>query len=165
MAVPAVIPIAHEPGYRTDTIGRFAGGQFFAGGTYAYRQGYTYRWGSPEDHKLLFAVLHTFDDDGHHLDSDIWCAGTWREQIRLQGSAPGNAPVTRMDARLTQLLDALPERRYTDIAIRPFEVVFDGVLFGLVVEQHDENETEDDWAELYPDRLGFHEPWNGSYDT
>jgi hypothetical protein len=22
-----------------------------------------------------------------------------------------------------------------------------------------------DWVELYPDRLGFHAPWNGEYDT
>ena len=22
-----------------------------------------------------------------------------------------------------------------------------------------------DWAELYPDRLGFAEPWDGTYDT
>jgi formate hydrogenlyase regulatory protein HycA len=43
--------------------------------------------------------------------------------------------------------------------------MFDGALFGLVVEQHDENEREDNWAELYPNRLGFHEPWNGLYDT
>jgi formate hydrogenlyase regulatory protein HycA len=30
MAVPALIPIAHEAGYRTDTIGRYDDGQFFA---------------------------------------------------------------------------------------------------------------------------------------
>ncbi|AEV84815.1 hypothetical protein ACWT_3792 [Actinoplanes sp. SE50] len=54
-----------------------------------------------------------------------------------------------------------------DIAIRPFRVDFDDVVFGLI------DETTDDpyeghggpWAELLPQGLGFHEPWNGQYDT
>jgi len=51
---------------------------------------------------------------------------------------------------------------YGDIRIRLFRVDFDGVVFGLI----DESEPErGDWVELYPDRLGFHEPWNGLYDT
>jgi hypothetical protein len=31
MAIPHRVPIAHEPAYHTDTIGRYDGGQFFAG--------------------------------------------------------------------------------------------------------------------------------------
>jgi formate hydrogenlyase regulatory protein HycA len=38
-------------------------------------------------------------------------------------------------------------------------------LFGLVLERHGEGAGADDWAELYPDCLGFHEPWEGLYDT
>lgn len=39
---------------------------------------------------------------------------------------------------------------------------FDGVVFGLI----DESEpVRGDLIELYPDRLGFHEPWNGLYGT
>ncbi|MEV0953806.1 hypothetical protein [Promicromonospora sp. NPDC050249] len=105
MPVPEVIPVAHKPGYRTATIGKFDDGQFFA------------------------------------------------------------SVVTRAQAQLDRLLDALPGRAYTDIAIRTFQVVFDGAVFGLIVEQHDEDEREDNWAELYPDGLGFHEPWDGLYDT
>ncbi|NVI89504.1 hypothetical protein HUX53_20025, partial [Actinomadura sp. BRA 177] len=48
---------------------------------------------------------------------------------------------------------------------RPFRLTFDDVLFGLVIERHGENEDEDDWAELYPDRLGFCAPWDGTYST
>ncbi len=165
MPVPDVIPIAHEPGYRTDTIGRFEGGQFFASVTYAYRDGYTQAWGPREDHKHVFAVLHTFDAAGNHLGSDIWRAGTSGEQRRLQDSSPGDDPATRAEARLAQLLEALPGREYADIAVRPFQVEFDQVSFGLMIEQHGEDETEDNWVELYPDRLGFSEPWNGIYDT
>lgn len=165
MAVPEVIPIAYEPGYRTGTIGRYNGGQFFASATYAYRRSYTRQQSGWERHKLLFAVLHRFDFSGHHVDSDIWLAGTWDEQKRLQWSYPDAAPTARAEAQLATLLDALPGREYTDIKIRPFQVVHDDVLFGLIVERHGEDEDEGDWAELYPDRLGFHEPWNGGYDT
>jgi formate hydrogenlyase regulatory protein HycA len=165
MPVPEVIPIAHEPDYRTATIGKFDDGQFLASVTWAYREGYTRSWGPPNDHKRIYAVLHTFDAEGHHLDSNIWHGGTYTDQLRLRDSSAGDDPLTRAQTRLDRLLDALPGRAYTDIAIRPFQVVFDGTRFGLVVEQHDEEEREDNWAELYPDRLGFHEPWNGLYDT
>jgi hypothetical protein len=164
MAVPEVIPIEPDD-YRTDTIGRYQGGQFFASVTGAFRRGYTYQQGSWERHKLIFAVLHRFDFRGHHVDSDIWLAGTWDEQERLQWTQPDAAPTTRAEARLAAMLDALPGREYTDIKIRPFQVVYDDVLFGLVIERHGEDEDEDDWAELYPDRLGFHYPWLGEYDT
>jgi formate hydrogenlyase regulatory protein HycA len=39
------------------------------------------------------------------------------------------------------------------------------VLFGLLIEQHGEQEDEDDWAEVYPDRLGLCAPWDGQYAT
>ncbi|MER7599590.1 hypothetical protein ABT398_37340, partial [Streptomyces hydrogenans] len=32
-------------------------------------------------------------------------------------------------------------------------------------ERHEDGEGDDDWAELYPDRLGFSAPWDGRYDT
>ena len=63
------------------------------------------------------------------------------------------------------VLGALPGREYTDIAIRPFRLTVDGVLFGLLIEQHGDHEDEDDWVELYPDRLGFSAPWDGQYST
>ncbi len=76
VAVPEIIPIAYEPNYRTDMIGRYAGGQFFTSITYAFPGGF--RNGEDwEDAKRLYAVLHRFDFDGRHVDSDIWCAGTW----------------------------------------------------------------------------------------
>ncbi|MER7429960.1 hypothetical protein ABT362_44975 [Nonomuraea rubra] len=31
--------------------------------------------------------------------------------------------------------------------------------------QRGHGDQEDDWAELYPDRLGFGEPWDGQYST
>lgn len=108
-------------------------------------------------------MLHRFDSQGRHLHSDIWCAGTWAEQQRRPH---GNDSVrARARTRLAQLLDRLPRLTYGDIAIRPFQLTMDGVIFGLIPERHAESEGEDDWAELYPDRLGFSAPWDGHYDT
>jgi len=52
-----------------------------------------------------------------------------------------------------------------------FEVAYEGIFFGLVPERNDEcpegeeEEEEDDWAELYPNDLGFKAPWDGGYNT
>ncbi|MFE9103737.1 hypothetical protein [Actinomadura geliboluensis] len=162
MPVPEVIPIAYEPDYRTGTIGRYADGQFLASITYAFPDGYRHGEGW-EDVKRLYTVLHRFDFEGRHIDSDIWCAGTAREEQRQRGHA--DSPGVRAEARMAELLDALPQREYQDIGIRPFRVTADGVVFGLVIEQHGEDENEDDWAELYPDSLGFSAPWDGEYST
>ncbi|MFJ8010932.1 hypothetical protein [Streptomyces sp. NPDC096339] len=163
MAVPEIIPITHEPDYRTSTIGRFSGGQFLASVTYAFPDGFAMGDGW-EEQKRLFAVLHKFDHDGHHQESDIWCAGTWAEQMKRPRGE--HSVVARAEARLAAGLAGLADREYCDIAIRPFQLTVDGVVFGLVTECHAEDEEgEHDWAELYPDRLGFSAPWNGEYDT
>ncbi|MFF4010686.1 hypothetical protein [Streptomyces sp. NPDC001717] len=163
MTIPDLIPIAHEPGYRTSTIGSFSRGQFFASVTYAFPEGFAMGEGW-EEHKRLFVVLHTFDHEGNHQASDIWSAGTWAEQMRRR-YAPDSV-VARAEARLDALLADLPDLAYGDIAIRPFRITVDGVLFGLVTECHGEEEDgEEDWAELYPDQLGFSAPWDGTYDT
>lgn len=158
MAVPEVIPIAYEPKHRTETIGRYADGQFLASITYAFPEGFRPDDGW-EEHKRLYVVLHTFDTEGRYRDSEVWCAGTWAEQQR---AVPGEYSVlSRARVHLAKLLRSLPRRSYTDIAIRPFQLTVDGVRFGLVTGV-DEGEA---WAELYPDGLGFSEPWDGTYDT
>lgn len=158
MPVPDLIPIAHEPDYRTATIGRYDGGQFFASLTYAFRDGYNATWGDWQDHKRAFAVLHRFDDDGHYVESEILTGRTVREEQDGVTDTPG------LEEWLADLLDALPGREFCSIAIRPFQTMHDGVLFGLVLERHGEG-VDDDWAEFYPGQLGFHEPWDGLYDT
>lgn len=172
MAVPEVIPIAHEPGNRTDTIGRYTvdpetarRGQFLATVTYAFPEGFRPGDGW-EEQKRLYAVLHTFDTDGRHRDAQIWCAGTWAEQQR---NPDGDQSVlAQAHAHLAKLLADLPGREPGDIAVRPFQLTRDGVLFGLITEEPEAGAAagpDDDWVELYPDRLGFGPPWDGSYDT
>ncbi|WP_155056307.1 hypothetical protein [Streptomyces blattellae] len=158
MAVPEVIPIAYEPHGRTEAIGRYADGQFLGSVTYAFPTGF-----HPDDgwekHKRLYSALHLFDAAGRHRHSEIWCAGTWAEQQRSPRGP--DSVLARARAHLATLLRALPRRTYTDIAVRPFQLTFDDVLFGLLTGE-DEGEP---WAELYPDHLGFGPPWDGLYDT
>ncbi|MFG2869645.1 hypothetical protein [Streptomyces sp. NPDC048338] len=160
MSVPEVIPVRHEPEYRTSTIGQWEGGQFFASVTAAFPEDW-----SGDDwqaHKRWCAVLHRFDAGGRHIGSRIEFTGTSAE-----GEEQAVAAAREL---LGEWLDALPMRRYQDIAIAPFEVRFEGALFGLVLEEEDDEGDEDDGteglsAELYPDGLGFYAPWDGSYDT
>lgn len=158
MAVPEVIPIAYEPHGRTEAIGCYADGQFLGSVTYAFPKDFDLGTGW-EEHKRLYSVLHTFDPEGRYLDSEIWCAGTWAEQMRAPHGP--DSVLARARAHLATRLRSLPRRTYTDIAVRPFQLTVDGVLFGLVTDE-DEGEA---WAELYPDHLGFGAPWDGSYDT
>ncbi|MER6100069.1 hypothetical protein ABT154_30285 [Streptomyces sp. NPDC001728] len=158
MSVPEIIPIRYEPDYRTRTIGRWRGGQFFASVTGAFSEGWI--GGDWEKRRRWCAVLHRFDGAGRHLDSRIEFTGT---------SADGERRV--IDAAsglLDEWLDALPERQYQDIAIAPFTVQCEGVRFGLVLEDdgaEEDGEARGVWAEFYPDGLGFSAPWDGEYDT
>jgi len=158
MAVPEVIPIAYVPRSHTESIGRYADGQFLASITYAFPEGFRPDEGW-EEQKRLYTVLHTFDAEGHYRDSEIWCAGTWAEQQRAPTG--DDSVLGRARIHLAKLLRSLPRRAYTHIAVRPFQVTVDGVRFGLLIREQ-EGES---WAELYPDRLEFTEPWNGRYET
>ena len=158
MAVPEVIPIAYEPHGRTEAIGCYEDGQFMGSVTYAFPKGFELGPGW-EEQKRLYAVLHTFESDGTYRDSEIWCAGTWAEQQR-DPDGPDSV-LSRARVHLATRLRGLPRRTYTDIAVRPFQLTVDNVLFGLVTGEDD----GEGWAELYPDHLGFGEPWDGSYDT
>ncbi|MFC4062754.1 hypothetical protein ACFOWE_31055 [Planomonospora corallina] len=109
------------------------------------------RTGDRFSHTYWYAVLHTFDVNGHHLGTRIRRAG---------GDHDRRAAIGAAQDRLRRWLDALRDLRFDDIAIRPFYIESDDVLFGLVIESEG-----DEHAELYPDRLGFYEPWDGSYET
>ncbi|KAB1926993.1 hypothetical protein F8280_08565 [Micromonospora noduli] len=153
MATPDRVPIAYEPDYHTRNIGRYDKGQFFGSVTATLEDGA----GAEDDwyrHKRWYAVLHRFDADGVHTDSDIWFAGTSEDE---------EASVDRAEARLVEWLDALPGRVFGDISIGLFHVEVDGHVFGLVDGSADYD--GEDHAEFVPDELGFDPPWDGLYDT
>jgi hypothetical protein len=119
--LPEVIPIKYEPGYRTDRIGRYAGGQFFADVTGAYQEGVAVGQDWREQMRV-YALLHRFNDSGHHVGSDVWFAG-----VRSDSAA-----VERAEEMLSGWLSDIGPVTFCDIAIRPFRVVFDDVVFGLI---------------------------------
>ncbi|BBH69117.1 hypothetical protein ACTI_58020 [Actinoplanes sp. OR16] len=151
MAIPERVPIAHEPGYHTDTIGTFAGGQFFGSVSATLDNGGGDDW---ERRKRWWAVLHRFDASGAHTGSEIWFAGTSEDE---------DGAIKRAEERLGGWLDALPGRVHGDIAIGLFQVEVDGHVFGLV--DGTEDYDGEDHAEFLPDELGFDPPWDGLYDT
>ncbi|MGW9032759.1 hypothetical protein ACWGQ5_54335, partial [Streptomyces sp. NPDC055722] len=129
-----------------------AGEPFFASVTAAVPEDWSIDdW---QSQKRWCAVLHQFDGAGRHLDSRVQFTGTTAD-----GERKAIAAASR---QLADWLEALPERQYQDIAIEPFSVQFEGILFGPVVEDHEDDGV---WAEFYPDGLGFHAPWDGYYDT
>lgn len=150
MPVPERIPIKRVPHYRTGYAGRWARGQFL--GNVISRSD---RWAVAEgnanrrEYSRWFAYLHEFDDDGRYLESRVESSGLGPQ---------GRDEAVRL---LQEWLAGVPGLAYGDIAIRPFSAEYLGLSFGLAIE--DGHGT--DWVELYPDRLGFHEPWDGEYDT
>jgi len=151
--VPQRVLIAREAGYRTDTIGHYRDGQFYAAVHGAHRDAdHAPDWG--RERVRWYAFLHLFDADGNHRRSEIALIGI---APRLSGGLGEQAA-----ARLASLLGQLEDTSFGDIAIRPFSVTYDGVTFGLIDESGPDRGS---WAELYPDRLGFTDPWDGTYST
>ena len=158
MPVPDRIRILRDA-HRTETIGRYSGGLFFAWISWCHRSGEqpNPRYSGWEERKRISVALHRFDRRGEHTGSDIWFGGTWAEMLQ-RGHDVVLAPAR---ARLAEQLDGLPGRVYADIAIRPFHLEVDGVSFGLVTGQGDGRE----WAEFLPMGIVFNAPWDGLYDT
>jgi hypothetical protein len=135
MPLPQLIRIAYEPDFRTKYIGRYADGQFYAD-----------QHGTPLDDDGITVMLHLFEHAGRHVRADI------RPSV----------PIELSDAVVATLIDELPDHAFGDIAIRLFEVDFQGSRFGLVDRSGAER---GDSAELYPQGLGFFAPFDGLYDT
>ena len=149
MVLPDVVKILHLPFDHTGAVGRYANGQFLAdGGICPVRGGERFRW---------YFVVHLFADDGGHIDSHVW-SGRADDRV-FDGQ---DRPAQRLARqRFQTLLDGLPEREYGDIAIRPFRLDVQGIVFGLIDESaRNEGET----FVLYPGGLTFQAPWYGTYD-
>ena len=143
-----MIPIARIAGYRTEFAGTWPRGQFL-GNVLSQVDRVAGTAGERASSRRWFAYLHEFDREGNHLESTVESPGTGEE---------GRQAATEL---LEDWLAGIPGLTYGDITVRPFRFEHDSITFGLIVE--DGHGT--DWAELYPDRLGFHGPWDGSYDT
>ena len=152
MSIPDRIPIERVPDYYTHYVGRSADGRQFMAFIVA-----TLPKPSPPDwerHKRWYAVLHTFDREGHHLNTEARFVGL---------TSDGEADVCERARGLRkELLASLGKRRYCDVSIRLFSVRVDGHLFGLE-ETTDEERGES--VTLWPNDFFFTPPWNGNYST
>jgi hypothetical protein len=152
MPSPKVIPIKRHAGYHTDSVGRYADGQFLGCITGPHTR-LLAADGQLERRQRWYAVLHRFDHDGHHIGSDIRFTGTTAEGRE--------ASVTQAAHILRKWLAELSDVVYGDIAIRPFRTMVDDIDFGLI----DVSDEHGDHLELVPNHLGFYPPWDGTYDT
>jgi formate hydrogenlyase regulatory protein HycA len=153
VAVPQSIKIARQEGYHTDRMGKYGGGNQFMGFVTA-----TVPKLRPKDrqtHQRWYAVLHTFDKKGKHLNTEAWCAGTTASSER--------EAVAKAQAKLDQLIAALGKVKYGSVKVGLFQVQIDGHTFGLV----DASEPEEGYVSIHllPNDLAFFEPWDGTYDT
>jgi formate hydrogenlyase regulatory protein HycA len=153
MAVPQTIKVLREEGYHTDQVGKYGGGNQFMAFVTA-----TLPMPLPEDwqaRKRWYAVLHTFDKKGNHLNTKAWFAGTTASGERQA--------VERAEARLAEMIVALGTVRYGDVKVGLFQVQIDGHTFGLV----DASEPDEGYESIHllPNDLAFFAPWDGTYDT
>jgi hypothetical protein len=153
MAVPQTIKILREKGYHTDQIGNYGDGNQFMGFVVAaLPTPLPEDW---QDHKRWYAVLHTFDRKGKHLNTEAWFAGTTASGERQA--------VEKAEARLAEAIASLGKVRYGNVKVGLFQVRIDGHVFGLV----DASEPDEDYesVHLLPNDLAFFAPWDGTYDT
>ena len=118
------------------------------------------RWA---EHKRWYAVLHRFDADGNHLQTEARSGGT---------TANGeNGAIERAEEELASLLESLGPFDPCDIRVKTFGVEIDGYFFGLVYElrNYDDPANPDATCEsimLEPNDIMFHPPWDsGEYST
>jgi hypothetical protein len=156
MAVPNKIKIERAEGYRTDTIGVCQDGRQFMAFVTASLPLEKFRDpGGWQRHKLWHAVLHTFDADGTHLNTEVWTAGSTADGER--------EVVARAEERLTELLMSLGVVTYKDVTVSLFCTEIEGREFGLI----DVSEPQENYEaiDLIPNDLRFFSPWDGTYST
>ena len=113
-------------------------------------------------------MLHTFDEEGSHLNTRSWFAGN-PVDLNQQNALPG-LPELRSEhghqdtfAKLEEWIAELGEVKYHDIEAKLFQVVIADVVFGLVPALGDEENTT---IQLQPSSTNaFYEPWDGEYYT
>lgn len=150
--VPNTIKIMHEPDYHTDRIGRCEDGRQFMAFVVASLTKDGHHAPNWQKHKRWHAVLHTFDADGTHLNTEVWTGGT---------SADGErAVIAGAQARLSEMLKTLGPVTYGDVKVSLFRVEVDERVFGLV----DASEPAEYYESIHllPNDLAFFEPWDGS---
>src|SRR5690349_10127522 len=131
MAAPWTLLIPYEDfeGGRFTHVGRYeTDNQFMGYITYAGPKRYHTETVTPEgqiiwqEHTNCFAVLHRFDQFGHHLRTDV-------ERVEGTGGS-----FRRDWAKLEEMIAKLGQIEFCDIRVEPFRVEIGKVVHGLIYE-------------------------------
>lgn len=107
-----------------------------------------------EQRKHWYAILHTFDSKGNHLET---------KAERIGATADGEGEVLdRAEKVMMSYIESLDSVKYGNIAIKLFDVIVDGHKFGMVDSS---SEEYGDQTSMEPGDLVFYPPWTGDYDT
>lgn len=146
--IPKTLPINREEEYHTHFIGKTKDGtQFFGYQTFVFPNGIPKE--DSEKSRKEYVVLHLFDKKGNHLKTDHWYAGTTDQT---------SDELTQN--KLEEMVAELGGVKYQDIAVKPFQIEIDGIVFGLIPDENTKS------IELQPSStIAFSAPWNGEYYT
>ena len=153
MLVPNKIKIKRVEEYYTHFIGKAKDGrQFMAliGATLP-----TPRPADWQNYKKWYAILHTFQAGGKHLETKAVYTGR---------TADGEDEVIeKARMKRNEMLSGLGHISFEDIKVELFSIEIDGFTFGLV----NGSEPEEGIVKinLLPNDLAFFEPWDGNYET
>ncbi len=107
-----------------------------------------------EERKCWYAILHTFDSKGIHLETKAQMVGT---------TADGESDVLdKAEKVMDSFVSELGPVKYENISIRLFHVMVDGHKFGMI------DTSSEEWGDqtsMEPGDLVFYPPWTGDYDT
>jgi len=159
--LPKVIPVNHYPDYG---YSKFMGTYGKASFPFGKRNQFWARVAAEfsnenadqdwEARKIWYAILHTFDSKGNHLES---------KTERIGATAEGEADVLeKAEKAMMSFIDGLDSVKYGNIAIKLFDVIVDGHKFGMLDTS---SEEYGDQTSMEPGDLVFYPPWTGDYDT
>lgn len=164
MGRPERLLIQHEsdPDGRFHHVGRAADGrQFLAFVTGAFPYDATIRGQRFDGEKNWLAVVHTFGPDGEHLATHTRFGGSDARDGRM---AAGASAWDQLGGLLSEV--GLEGATLCNISVGLFEILRDGVLYGLIYEAYEDDGDEQDHVMLEPNDVMFHPPWDsGQFST
>ncbi|HJT34156.1 MAG TPA: hypothetical protein VJ783_19065 [Pirellulales bacterium] len=171
MARPEKLRIPYEgpDDCRFDCVGRLQDGtQFMAFVTGAFPTGLKHYLGEDAQFKKRWlAVLHQFDSDGNHIDSESRLGG-----FDIEGRVVAGAKAFQQLQDMLSEFAAGRQPALCDIHVRLFSIEIDGITHGLFYEQSEEEPdaesgmADSDWVMLEPLDMMFHPPWDsGEYSS
>ena len=157
MPVPEELPIRWMDDLHTAFVGRCSNGnQFFINDF--WRDPSPSHESIPDlNHEAYFSrrhaylVLYIFNKNGDLIDHLFWDGG------------PGhNCSQDQIDQQRLMMLATLGKYRFSDILVKPFSILINGIAFGLIRDTDPEYEA----VHLQPgSQITFEKPWDGEFYT